>query len=143
MAFEVRDRDLMGRLGRLKTKSGTIETPVFLPVVNPLYQRVSPRRMREEFRCRALITNAYIIKRHYGDEPGLEVHRLLDYEGVVATDSGAYQILVYGGVETTPEEILAYQRRIGSDIAVILDHPTGWRASRRRAEWTVEETLRR
>ncbi|MBS7651751.1 MAG: tRNA guanosine(15) transglycosylase TgtA [Candidatus Bathyarchaeia archaeon] len=143
MAFEVRDQDLMGRLGRLKTKSGTIETPVFLPVVNPLYQRVSPRRMREEFRCRALITNAYIIKRHYGDEPGLEVHRLLDYEGVVATDSGAYQILVYGGVETTPEEILAYQRRIGSDIAVILDHPTGWRASRRRAEWTVEETLRR
>ncbi|MBS7637413.1 tRNA guanosine(15) transglycosylase TgtA [Candidatus Bathyarchaeota archaeon] len=143
MAFEVRDRDLMGRLGRLRTKSGTIETPVFLPVVNPLYQRIPPRRMMEEFKCRALITNAYIIKRHYGDEPMLDVHKLLDYEGVVATDSGAYQILVYGGVETTPEEILAYQRRIGSDIAVILDHPTGWRASKRRAEWTVEETLRR
>jgi len=143
MAFEVRGRDLMGRLGRLRTKSGTLETPVFLPVVNPLYQRVPPRRMMDEFRCRALITNAYIIKRHFGDEPGLEVHRLLDYEGVVATDSGAYQILVYGRVETTPEEIIAYQRRIGSDIAVILDHPTGWRATRRRAEWTVEETLRR
>lgn len=143
MSFEVRDRDLMGRLGRLRTKGGTVETPLLLPVVNPLHQRVPPRRMLEEFRCRALITNAYIIRRHYGDLPGLEVHRLLGYDGVVATDSGAYQILVYGGIEATPEDILAYQRRIGSDIAVILDHPTGWRASRRRAEWTVEETLRR
>ncbi len=141
--FEVRDRDLMGRLGRLRTKSGTVETPLLLPVVNPLHRGVPPRRMMEEFRCRALITNAYIIKKHFGEEPGLEVHRLLDYDGVVATDSGAYQILVYGRVETTPEEIVAYQRRIGSDIAVILDHPTGWRSSRRRAGWTVEETLRR
>jgi len=102
-----------------------------------------PRRMMEEFRCRVLITNAYIIKKHFGDDPELEVHRLLDYDGVVATDSGAYQILVYGGVETTPDEIIAYQKRINSDIAVILDVPTGWDVSRSRAEWTVEETLRR
>jgi len=36
--FEVRDRDLLARIGRLKTKSGTVETPVFLPVINPAKQ---------------------------------------------------------------------------------------------------------
>jgi len=143
MSFELRSRDLLGRIGRLKTRSGVVETPTFIPVVNPLSQPIPPRRMMEEFRCHILFTNAYLIKRHFGDDPELEVHRLLGYDGVVATDSGGYQILVYGGVETTPEEIVAFQRRIGSDIAIILDVPTGWGVSRRRAEWTVEETLRR
>lgn len=143
MSFELRDRDLLGRIGRLRTKAGVVETPVFLPVVNPLSQPIPPRRMREEFRCRALITNAYLIKKHFGDLPDLKVHGLLDYDGIVATDSGGYQILVYGGVEATPEEIIAFQRRIGSDIAIILDVPTGWDVPRSRAEWTVEETLRR
>lgn len=133
----------MGRTGRLKTKGGTIETPAFLPVVNPLLQPISPRRMREEFRCGALITNAYILRKHFGDLSELEVHALLDFDGVVATDSGAYQILVYGGVEATQNEIIAYQKRIGTDVGVILDYPTGWDVDRRRAEWTVEETLRR
>ncbi|MFQ6053496.1 MAG: tRNA guanosine(15) transglycosylase TgtA [Candidatus Bathyarchaeia archaeon] len=142
MSFEVRDRDLLGRIGRLRTKGGAVETPVFLPVVNPVSQPIPPRRMMEEFRCRALITNAYLIKKHF-DEPGLEVHRLLDYGGVVATDSGGYQVLVYGDVEAAPDEIIEFQKRIGSDIAVILDVPTGWDVPRARAEWTVEETLRR
>jgi len=143
MSFELRDRDLLGRIGRLRTRGGVVETPVFLPVVNPISQPIPPRRMMDEFRCNMLITNAYLIKKHFGDEADLEVHRLLGYDGVVATDSGGYQILVYGDVETAPDEIIAFQKRIGSDVAVILDVPTGWGVSRSRAEWTVEETLRR
>ena len=65
--------------------------------------------MLEEFGCKALITNAYIIKRRLGDQPDLEVHRLLDYDGVIATDSGGYQILVYGEVEADPLEIVEFQ----------------------------------
>ncbi|KYH38616.1 MAG: 7-cyano-7-deazaguanine tRNA-ribosyltransferase [Candidatus Bathyarchaeota archaeon B23] len=143
MSFEVVERDLLGRIGRLRTRRGVVETPLFLPVVNPLSQPIPPRRMLEEFGCEALITNAYIIKRRLGDQPELEVHRLLEYDGVVATDSGGYQILVYGDLEADPLEMVEFQRRIGSDIAVILDVPTGWETSRERAEWTVRETLRR
>jgi len=143
MAFELRDRDLLGRIGRLSTKSGTVETPAFMPVINPLKQKISPRTMKEEFGCDIVITNSYIIKKNFGDDDGLDVHRLLDFDGVVATDSGAYQILVYGDVEASPEEIIEYQQGIGSDIAVILDIPTGWDVPRSRVEWTVEETLRR
>jgi len=143
MSFELRDRDLMGRIGRLKTKGGTVETPAFMPVVNPVNQAIPPRRMHEAFGCDIVITNSYIIMKNYGGEPGIEVHRLIDYGGVVATDSGAYQLLVYGEVETSPEEIIRFQQGIGSDIAVILDIPTGWNESRSRVEYTGEETLRR
>ena len=133
----------MGRIGRLKTRRGILETPAFMPVVNPLKQSITPRRMLEEFGCEIVITNSYIIMKNFGDEPGLDVHRLIDYDGVVMTDSGAYQLLVYGEVETNPEEIIGFQQGIGSDIAVILDIPTGWGESRERVEYTVQETLRR
>jgi 7-cyano-7-deazaguanine tRNA-ribosyltransferase len=144
MSFEIKEKDLLARVGRLKTKSGTVETPLLFPVVNPALQPVSPRKMREEFGFEALITNAYILKKRVDKQPmenGL--HEFLGFDGTVMTDSGAYQILVYGDVEVTPREIVEYQERIGSDIATILDIPTGWRVPEERAEQTVEETLRR
>lgn len=143
MSFELRDRDLWGRIGRIETKNGVIETPAFMPVVNPVHQTLSPRRMYNEFGCQVVITNSYITKKHFEERRDLDIHNLLDYPGVVTTDSGAYQILVYGEVDVTQEEIINFQKRIGSDIAVILDIPTGWDVPRSRVEYTVEETLRR
>lgn len=144
MSFEVLDRDLLGRIGRLETKSGVVETPVLLPVINPVVQPVSPKRMQEEFKCQALITNAYILRKHFGNELAKKgVHNLLDFSGVIMTDSGAYQILAYGNVDVTPEEIVHYQEEINTDIATILDVPTGWGISKKYAERTVNETLER
>lgn len=143
MSFEVRDRDVLGRIGKLKTKNGTITTPALMPVVNPVNQSIHPMRMKKEFGCEVLITNSYIIKKNFGDNPDINVHDLINYDGVITTDSGAYQILVYGGVDTNPEEIIRFQQSIGSDIAVILDIPTGWNVPRNKVEYTVEETLRR
>ncbi len=143
--FEIKEKDLLGRVGKLKTKSATVETPLLFPVINPSIQPIPPKRLKETFGCQAIITNSYIIKKRYGNKPiemgGL--HRFLDYHGAVMTDSGAYQILVYGEVEVSQKEIVAYQEGIGSDIATILDIPTGWKVTKEQAELTVAETLRR
>jgi 7-cyano-7-deazaguanine tRNA-ribosyltransferase len=142
--FEIRDRDLLARVGRLRTKSGTIETPVFLPVINMAKQSVAPRELWTDFECKMLMTNAYIVKKQQGESAKKEgVHALLDFPGVVMTDSGAYQILAYGNVDITPEEIVRFQEGICTDIATILDLPTGWKVSKEHAQYTVEETLRR
>ena len=79
MAFELKDRDLMGRIGRLKTKGGIVETPAFMPVINPLTQVISPKRRKKEFHVNIVITNSYITKMNFFDVPDLDVHRLLDY----------------------------------------------------------------
>jgi 7-cyano-7-deazaguanine tRNA-ribosyltransferase len=71
------------------------------------------------------------------------LHKFLDYDGAVMTDSGAYQILVYGDVDISPKEIVQYQEQIGSDIATILDIPTGWHVTEQHARQTVNETLSR
>lgn len=144
MSFETKEKDLLARIGKLKTKSGTVETPLLFPVINPNIQPVSPRRLKETFGFEAVITNAYILKKRFQNKPIKQgVHNFLDFDGVVMTDSGAYQILVYGSVETSQAEIVEYQERIGSDIATILDIPTSWKVSKEHAEKTVAETLQR
>jgi 7-cyano-7-deazaguanine tRNA-ribosyltransferase len=144
MSFEIKEKDLLGRIGRLKTKSGSVETPLLFPVVNPRVQPISPRSIKEKFGFDAVITNSYIIKKSGQEKAAIDgLHKFLDFDGVVMTDSGAYQILIYGDVEVTPHEIVEYQEQIGSDIATILDIPTGWRVPKEQAEQTVEETLRR
>ena len=144
MSFEIKEKDLLGRIGKLKTKSGTVETPLLFPVINPSIQLVSPRRLKETFGFEAVITNAYILKKRYQDKPVNEgLHKFLDFDGAVMTDSGAYQILVYGEVDVSQKEIVAYQEGIGSDIATMLDIPTGWKVTKEQAEGTVAETLHR
>lgn len=144
MSFEIKEKDLLGRIGKLKTKSGTVETPLLFPVINPSIQPIPPRKLKETFGFQAVITNAYILKKRYQNKPvDMGLHKFLDFDGSVMTDSGAYQILVYGEVEVSQKEIVAYQEGIGSDIATILDIPTGWKVTKEQAEVTVAETLRR
>ena len=144
MSFEVKDKDLLARIGKLKTKSGTVETPLLFPVINPNIQLVSPRRLKDDFGFEAVITNAYILKKRFQNKPIEQgLHKFLDFNGTVMTDSGAYQILVYGGVEVSQAEIVDYQESIGSDIATILDIPTGWRVTKAKATETVKQTIQR
>ncbi len=144
MSFEIKEKDLLGRIGKLKTKSGTVETPLLFPVINPSIQLVSPRKLKDTFGFEAVITNAYILKKRYQNRPINEgLHRFLDFDCSVMTDSGAYQILVYGGVEVNQQEIVEYQEGIGSDIATMLDIPTGWKVTKEQAQDTVAETLKR
>ena len=147
MSFEIKDKDLAGRIGRLVTKSGTIETPAFFPVINPFRQeRDVPLSKIRDIGFNQIITNAYIIKKHLGNRAlELGIHKILNFDGVVMTDSGAYQLLMYGEkkVRIDPLEIVKYQISLGSDIAVIADIPTRDDATYEEALRSVKETLRR
>ena len=140
--FEVRDKDVLGRVGRLHTKSGVIETPCLLPVIHPANQIVTGKEM-QDMGFQAIMTNAYLTRRAFGFDIDRGIHELLDFDGVIATDSGAYQILTYGEIEADQAEIITFEERIRSDIAVILDIPTGLTTNRRHAERTVSETIKR
>jgi 7-cyano-7-deazaguanine tRNA-ribosyltransferase len=144
MSFETKEKDLLARIGKLKTKTYTVETPLLFPVINPVIQPVLPKKIRGEFGFDALITNAYILKQRFQNQPAEQgLHKFLHYDGAIMTDSGAYQILVYGDIQSTQKEIVEYQEQIDTDIATILDIPTGWRVTENHARQTVRETLSR
>ncbi len=142
--FEVKAKEGLGRIGLLKTKSGSIETPCLMPVINPNIEVISSRDLQERFKVDLLITNAYIIwKKPDLREKALKkgVHGLLGVNIPVMTDSGAYQLYSYGDIEVSNRDIVFFQRDIESDIAVILDVPVyGGREETLKA---VKETIKR
>ncbi|MBO0888438.1 tRNA guanosine(15) transglycosylase TgtA [Candidatus Bathyarchaeota archaeon] len=142
MSFHVQSKDLLGRVGTLKTKSGAFTTPHMFPVLDPYHQILDPV-FYEKAGISAVMTNAYLMRRGQRGSQPIDVHTTLGFSHSIATDSGAYQILEYGKVEVKPWEIIDYQERINTDIGVILDFPTGFRSDPKRARWTVDETLRR
>ena len=144
--FEVTHRDGRARLGRLHTKHGVLETPALLPVVNPNIRTVEPRVMWDRYGIQALITNAYVMWKHEDLRSTVEkegVHALLDFPGVVMTDSGTFQSYVYGDVEVGVEDIVAFQASIGVDIATMLDVFTRPDMTSSEVEKAVRETAAR
>jgi tRNA-guanine transglycosylase, archaeosine-15-forming len=144
--FEVTKRDGLARIGKFQTRSGTIETPALLPVVNPKICTVTPRELYEEFGFEALITNSYIIK----NTPDLKeraqsigLHEMLDFPGVIMTDSGTFQSHMYGEVEVTNEEMVEFQKSIGTDIGTVLDIFTEPYWSKEKTAESIVVTLER
>ena len=134
--FEILHKDLAGRIGRLSTPHGTIETPALMPVVNPHLPLILPGELKK-MGADIIITNSYIIHqdpelKRQALERGL--HDLLGFSGPIMTDSGAFQLSVYGDIDVSPLEILNFQFSIKSDISVPLDIPTPPDVTRERAE---------
>jgi len=144
--FEISYRDGQARLGKLHTKHGILQTPCLLPVINPNIRTIEPNEMWNKYGIQALITNSYVIWKH--DELKKKaladgVHSLLDYPGVIMTDSGTFQSYVYGDVEVGVEDIVKFQNDIGVDIATMLDVFTRPDMTFEEVEEAVDETLDR
>ncbi|MCS7364509.1 MAG: tRNA guanosine(15) transglycosylase TgtA [archaeon GB-1867-035] len=143
MAFEIKERDLAGRIGKIATKKGVLETPIFLPVINPWNNIIPIEELKEKFSLKAVITNAYIIKKKLLSKGRdvFDVHEIINFDKIIMTDSGAYQLLVYGTIDLKAEEIIRIQEKLNSDIAVILDIPTSKDLPYKEALETVKKTL--
>jgi len=142
LLFEVRYSDLAGRIGKIKTPNGTIETPAFIPVVHPVSQSVDVEFLKR-LGFEAVITNAYITLKQYGDIARQKgIHNIINFDGPIMTDSGGYQVLEYGSIELEPSFIAQFEEDIQSDICVPLDKPTGYGLSYEVAEKYVNETIR-
>ncbi len=143
--FLIKKKDLMGRLGVLQTPRGKVTTPTILPVINPSYQVISPQDLKK-IGVEIVITNSYIIySKPELRERALQhgVHELINWDGPIVTDSGAYQLMVYGTINVTNEEIIKFQHDIGVDAGIPLDLPITIEDHHELAKQKVEETWER
>jgi 7-cyano-7-deazaguanine tRNA-ribosyltransferase len=140
--FEIIKSDLAGRIGILHTNHGKIETPAYVPVIHPVKQTIPTKKIRD-IGFDLVITNAYITRNRYGAEAiNRGIHSIIDFDGAIMTDSGGYQVLEYGDIDVSPVEIAEYEDKIGSDIAIPLDKPTGYGLPKKKAKSFVEQTLK-
>ncbi|MCK4365049.1 MAG: tRNA guanosine(15) transglycosylase TgtA [Thermoplasmatales archaeon] len=146
MKFEIKDRDAAGRICKFSAKHGTVTTPNLMPVINPNKMLITPKEMKKLFGVEIVITNSYIINKDVKlKEKALSkgVHKLIDFDGTIMTDSGTFQSYIYGDVEVDPLEIVEFQRDIGSDIGTILDVFGKPNQTKTEAEQGIKETLKR
>ena len=140
--FEIKYSDLAGRIGILHTNHGKIETPAYVPVIHPVKQTISPKKIRD-MGFDLVITNAYItMKRHGENAIKRGIHDIIGYDGAVMTDSGGYQVLEYGEVDVEPADMAEFEKKIMTDFAIPLDKPTGYGLSKKKAKSFVDQTLK-
>ena len=163
MVFKVLYEDGDARVGVLKTKSGDVETPFFMPVVTKATGKFITT---DDYSCLgagAVICNSLLLSLR----PGVDVvegaggvHKFMNFSGVVFTDCGGFQSsssffeskskkgLHFRSpydkkkVILTPESIMEIQWRIGSDVAMMLDDMSGFGVSYEEAELALENTHR-
>jgi queuine tRNA-ribosyltransferase len=153
-----------GRSAHFETAHGVIQTPVFMPVgTQATVKTLTPDELRE-IGFKIILANTY----HLYLQPGADtiekaggIHKFMNWDGAVITDSGGFQVLslkdirkiTSEGVEFrsfidgskhffSPEVVVKTQEKIGSDIAIPLDicstYPTSLKETERELEITIE-----
>ncbi|MBS1221622.1 MAG: tgt [Proteobacteria bacterium] len=164
MHFQVFQTDSAARRGQLTFERGTVETPAFMPVgTYGTVKAMTPEELRASG-AEIILGNTFhlmlrpgtaIVEQHGG------LHGFMHWDGPILTDSGGFQVFslaairkiteagvkfqspVDGGmVFLGPEESMAVQRALGSDIVMIFDECTPYPATETQARQSMELSLR-
>ena len=162
--FKLISGDGNARLGRITTRHGNIETPVFMPVgTYGAVKTLSPSALRE-LDAQIILSNTY----HLMERPGIEIikkhgglHNFMSWERPILTDSGGYQVFSLAknrliseeGVEfnsplngdsifLSPEICMELQLNFGVDIAMVLDECTPFPVKKEIAEASMLLSMR-
>ena len=159
------DPQSKARAGTITTDHGTIETPIFMPVGTVASVKgVHQRELKEEINPDIILGNTYhlylrpqtaIIEQAGG------LHKFMNWDRNILTDSGGYQVYSLSsnrkikeeGVKFkshidgsfhffTPENVMEIQRTIGADIIMAFDECTPYPCDYRYAQRSMHMTHR-
>src|SRR5690554_2215280 len=149
MKFTLKTTDIhsKARAGVIKTAHGKIQTPIFMPVGTAgSVKAVHQHELRENINAQIILGNTY----HLYLRPGLDIiqragglHKFMNWERPILTDSGGFQVYSLSDVRKikeegvtfqshidgsrhlfTPENVMDIQRIIGADIIMAFDECT-------------------
>jgi queuine tRNA-ribosyltransferase len=164
MQFVLHHTDGAARRGALRFERGTVQTPAFMPVgTYGTVKAMTPEELRE-VGAEIILGNTFHLMLRPGTEIiGLhgDLHGFMHWDGPILTDSGGFQVFSLGAMRKIseagvkfrspvdgspvflgPEESMAVQRRLGSDIVMIFDECTPYPATREQARASMELSLR-
>ena len=146
MTFELRYQDSLShaRVGRIQTDHGPIDTPIFMPVgTEGSVKAIHTRELKDDIHAQIILGNTY----HLYLRPGTEIlnkagglHRFINFDRPILTDSGGFQVFSLTGIRKlkeegcefrshidgskhffSPENVIDVQRAIGADIMMAFD----------------------
>ena len=152
------------RLGRLHTPHGTFETPMFMPVgTQATVKTMSPEELKE-IGSGIILANTYHLYLRPGHEIVREaggLHRFMNWNRGILTDSGGFQVfslsplrkITEEGVSfrshisgeplfLSPEKSIEVQNALGADIIMAFDECPPYPAEREYVQASLERTTR-
>jgi len=167
MKFDLLQKDIhtKARAGVITTDHGQIETPIFMPVGTVASVKgVHQRELKEEINPDIILGNTY----HLYLRPQTEIlekagglHKFMNWDRNILTDSGGYQVYSLSanrkikeeGVKFkshidgsyhvfTPENVMEIQRTIGADIIMAFDECTPYPCDYKYAQRSMHMTHR-
>ena len=156
--------DSMARLGELKTPHGIVETPVFMPVgTRATVKAMTPEELKD-LGSQIILSNTYHLYLRPGHELIEEaggLHKFMNWDKPILTDSGGFQVFSLGdlrkikeeGVEfrshidgskhfISPEKSIKIQNSLGSDIMMAFDECIPYPATYDYTKQSMERTTR-
>lgn len=163
-SFSLNARDGKARSGVISTTRGDIRTPAFMPVgTAATVKAMLPENVRATG-ADILLGNTY----HLMLRPTAEridrlggLHRFMNWEGPILTDSGGFQVMSLAGLRKmsengvrfkshidgsehmlSPERSMEIQRLLGSDIVMCFDECTPYPAEEKQAQESMQLSMR-
>lgn len=141
--FEILATDGAARAGVLHTPHGDIPTPVYCPVGTQATVKAIPPRDLHDLNATLILSNTYHLHLRPGEDLVKQMgglHRFMDWDGPILTDSGGFQVFslteinrideegvtfrshIDGGLRRlTPETSMHIQEALGADIIMCFD----------------------
>ena len=163
--LEKKDPQSKARAGEITTDHGTIKTPIFMPVgTAATVKGVHQHELNNDINAQIILGNTY----HLYLRPKLDVigqagglHKFMNWEKPILTDSGGYQVYSLSGRRKikeegatfsshidgskhlfTPENVMDIQRTIGADIIMAFDECTPYPCDYKYAKNSMHMTHR-
>ena len=167
MTFDLHktDANSQARAGTITTDHGVIETPIFMPVGTVgTVKGVHQRELREDINPDIILGNTYHLylrpQTHILEKAG-GLHKFMNWDRNILTDSGGYQVYSLSGTRKikeegvtfkshidgsmhtfTPENVMEIQRSIGADIIMAFDECTPYPCDYQYAKRSMHMTHR-
>ena len=152
------------RRGRLHTPHGTIETPVFMPVGTAGTVKAMLPEEVKSLGAEIILSNTYHLYLRPGHDIVREaggLHKFMNWDRPILTDSGGFQVFSLGAMRKiseegvkfrshidgsshmlTPEKSIEVQNALGSDIMMAFDECAPYPADYSYVKNSLERTTR-
>jgi queuine tRNA-ribosyltransferase len=163
--LDSKDPNSKARAGTIKTDHGLIHTPIFMPVgTSATVKGVHQRDLKQEVNPDIILGNTYHLYLRPGEkiiEKAGGIHKFMNWDRNILTDSGGYQVYSLSnnrkineeGVEFkshidgsyhffSPEKAIKIQKKIGADIIMAFDECTPYPCEYNYAKKSMNMTHR-
>ena len=153
------------RRGRIYTPHGIIETPVFMPVgTQATVKSLTPEELKEEIGTQIILANTYHLYLRPGQKIVKEaggLHKFMNWDRPILTDSGGFQVFSLGDLRTiteegvefkshldgskhffSPESVMQTEEDLGADIIMAFDECVEYPSTYEYTKKSMERTTR-